>query len=387
MLYIFLWGLYYLQGTLYASGSIISQGILALLLCISLFYCYKVNVTYKLPFFFKVLNLFIITLSVYGILYAIDSEYILIENIFTQKLNKIEYLKTLYMSLLPIYAFFYFSKEQVLTPSDIRKISLFWLVVIIFSYIRRYNEMQALMIEDGFSEDVEITNNIAYDFLALFPLLFFWTRKPLVQYLLTFVLIVFIFSGMKRGAILIGVVCFIWFLYRMFKTSRGKGRAGIVLISLIILAVGISFVINLYETSPYFQLRVEQTLEGQSSGRDTIYLSLWNYYKADFSLMRFLFGNGANYSIVVAGNYAHNDWLELLINQGLLGIVLYAILFLSLVAFMLKNRNNNNFAILSMVFIIMFAMTLFSMLYANLKLPLAVAIGYCLAQDNKIVHY
>lgn len=173
----------------------------------------------------------------------------------------------------------------------------------------------------------------------------------------------------------------------MFKTSRGKGRAGIVLISLIILAVGISFVINLYETSPYFQLRVEQTLEGQSSGRDTIYLSLWNYYKADFSLMRFLFGNGANYSIVVAGNYAHNDWLELLINQGLLGIVLYAILFLSLVAFMLKNRNNNNFAILSMVFIIMFSMTLFSMLYANLKLPLAVAIGYCLAQDNKIIHY
>ncbi len=380
----FLWGLYYLQGTLYATGSIVSQGILAILLCSSLFYCYKVNVTYKLPTFFKALNAFLIMATIYGVILMLSPTQIYLFNILSNPISKMTFLKSIYISLLPIYVFYYFGKTNKLNGDIIRLFTIFWLVVVIFSFVRHFRTIETLMLDNGYTEDVEITNNIAYEFLALFPLLFFWNRRPLVQYALIFVLIAFIFSGMKRGAIFIGVICFIWFLFRVFKSSKGKKRIGIVLMSIIILSVSINYVINMYETSLYFQLRIEQTLDGNSSGRDTIFSTLWNHYKEELSLMKFLFGNGAYYTVAVAGIFAHNDWLELLINQGLLGASIYASMYLSLIYTLFRIKKNEFvFSILMMVVIIMFASSLFSMLYGSLGLPLSVALGYCLVQENK----
>ncbi len=379
--YILLWGIYYLQGTLYPTGGVISQGVLAFIMLMSIYYFVRVNIAYKLPSFLKVLNLFLAIMTIYGVVFMFDPTPIVFDNILSQKVNKLEYLKTLYMSLLPIYAMFYFVKKNILTESFIRIFTLFWLFIKIVGYIRYEQELQLLLLENGYADDVEITNNIAYEFVYLFPLLFLWGRKPLFQYMFTAVIFAFILSGMKRGAIIIGAVCLIWFLYMSIINSRGRQRSVIVFSTIILLAVGAYYVMDLYEASPYFQYRVKETLEGHSSGRDVIYSSLWQHYVDDMSLQHFLLGNGVFYTVNIAGNFAHNDWLELLINQGLLGVVIYVAYFITLLrSVYLSRKNNMTYGILSMIFVIMLASSIFSMSYSSLGLPIAVGLGYCLSK-------
>lgn len=381
--YIILWALYYLQGTLYASGSIISQSILAVVLLWSVFLTIKVNIEYKLPLFLKVLNIFVITLSLYGIILIMGNEPLYMDNILSSRVSKLDFLKTLYMSLLPIYVMYYYFMRGCLSESFLRAFFLLWLIIVFFSYIRWQREAELKAFQLGKTGDIEVTNNIAYDFLHLFPLLFLWNRKPLFQYLFAAVIFAFIMAGMKRGAILVGAVCLIWFLYKVFVNAKGKGKILILLCTMLLIYVGANYVMNLYETSPYFKYRIEQTLEGNSSNRDVIYSSLWNIYNSDPSLLHFLFGNGACATLKVFGQYAHNDWLELLINQGLLGAVLYAASFATLLYTIYKNKNNKDvYSILAMIFVIMFASSLFSMSYASLGLPIAVGLGYCLNKST-----
>lgn len=43
-----------------------------------------------------------------------------------------------------------------------------------------------------------------------------------------------------------------------------------------------------------------------------------------------LFGRGTAQTVMIAGNYAHNDWLEFLTDNGLLGALLYLTTIVSL---------------------------------------------------------
>ena len=384
-LYILLWALYYLQGTLYASGSAISQGILAVLMVWSIFIAIKVNIEYKMPAFLKVLNIFIVVMTTYGIVLMIGNEPLYLENVLMEKVSKSNFLKSIYMSLLPIYVMFYYSDKGSLSQNVIRLFSLIWLVIVILLFVRGQREAELLALHLGKTGDVEITNNAAYDLLYLFPLILFWRKTPLLQYIVAFVIFAFIVAGMKRGAILIGVVCLLWFIYQTIQNTRGFRKISIIILTFFLIYIGVNYIENLYETSPYFKHRIEQTLEGNTSGRDFIYLSLWNHFQNDMSLIHFLFGNGASATIKVFGQYAHNDWLELLINQGLLGASIYAFCFITLLYTIYISRMNEEvFSLLVMIFVIMFASSLFSMSYSSLGLPIAIGLGYCLCYINKI---
>ena len=110
-LYILLWVLYSLQGTLYASGSIISQGILAILLLWSIYYCFVVNTKYysrELPSFIKAVNIFLIMATIYGVVLILSGKVLYITEGDIIKTSNFDYLKTIYISLLPIYSFFEF---------------------------------------------------------------------------------------------------------------------------------------------------------------------------------------------------------------------------------------------------------------------------------------
>ena len=124
---------------------------------------------------------------------------------------------------------------------------------------------------------------------------------------------------MKRGAILLAVVLTIYFLYHSLKEASQKEKLYLLLLSIVAIVLICMEVADLMDNSAYFNRRVQQTLEGDASGRYSIYSILWDAFLENGSL----FLCGADATIEFAGNFAHNDWLELLINNGLLGIVLY----------------------------------------------------------------
>ena len=296
-----------------------------------------------------------------------------------ERVTSFNTLKTVLISMLPIYAYYHFSRKGLITESNISRYLLCLLALATIMFIRKQNE---LMIQ---TTDVEeFTNNIAYDFLQLIPMLVFLKNKLIWQYTTLAYIVIFVLLGMKRGAILIGVLCLLYFIYQSYRIVSRKNK--IRLVALVIIAiVGLSyFASDFIASSEYFQYRMEETLEGDTSGRNVIYSSLFNHVISRDSLGSILFGEGINHSVAIAGNYAHNDWLELAVNMGLLGILIYITYFTSLTRFTLniKRYNRDKYVSLVLCLIVMFSTTLISMSYGSLSIGITLALGFNLTNTH-----
>lgn len=379
--YIFLWCLYFMQGILYGQGGMISQGILLILLGISFYTFVDANINYKLPTTLKALNIFLIVLTLYGIVMMLDGQGYYIQEAFTY-VAKTEYLKTIYISLLPIYTFFIFAKKGLLSPHMIR----IWVCILVFlvtlkywhNYQTKLNEAMSLM-----SDQEDFTNNIGYSFVALIPALFFFDKRKLLQFAILIYIAVYVLMSMKRGAITIGSITLLWFIYRTFKTSSRRTKIWVTLLLCVAAIILWQQVSELYNSNDYFQNRLEQTEDGDSSGRDIIYNELWSHYTDKTSLSEFLLGMGANGTLNVTFNYAHNDWLEIATNQGLLGLIIFAIFWIALFKDWRKAKGSPLiYSMLGAIFIICFSKTFFSMSYNSMAFYMCMCLGYCLAQQS-----
>lgn len=374
-IYISLWIVYSLQGTLYTSGGMISRLLLVVLMLVSLYYFCYANLKYKLPTPLRILSILVIAWSFYGvfpILFGTGRT--------AFPVLSYSYLRAIYISLLPIYCFYVFFKQRSLDEKNIKVWFFFFLVTATFNYFR----YQTNALTD--SSDEEITNNVGYVFLSLLPLLPLFGRKPIIQYGLLAICFYFILVGFKRGAILIGVLCAGWMISRTLRSKQLGGRKLsrrrflLILMVFVTIGLGVYLIRDLLASSDYFKYRLEMTLEGSSSRRDLLYTFFFNHFIHETNLMRFLFGNGAYGTIQLYFNYAHNDWLEIAIDNGLIVLILYAAFWISLIAMLFKGkRGTTTTLMLGMFIIIYFIRTMISMSYNSITLYAACALGYALA--------
>ena len=93
-----------------------------------------------------------------------------------------------------------------------------------------------------------------------------------------------------------------------------------------------------------------------------------------------LFGYGADGSLKVGVNYAHNDWLEVLIDMGLVGFVAYLVFWISLILQWKRLKYNRlMYAILGGAIVVMLPRSMFSMLFSNLEVSISMLMSYVLA--------
>ena len=377
-LYITIWCLYALQGTLYSSGSIISRFLLVFFLSFSLFFFVLALYKYKLPSVLRILAVLIGVWTIYGginILFGNKVSWV----------NNYEYLKSIYLSLLPIYAFYVFAKKGVLTDSLLR----YWTVVFVPVIIAYYYHMVDLRLQEGFysnSRD-EFANSAAYSFVSILPLVPLFYKKPFVQYVLIGICMVFILMGMKRGALLTGSIAVIWFLFTSLQGKNEKQHSKQfwrVLFTGIIILVAVIVVRHFLTTSELFNARVEQTLAGDSSGRDRIFTSYSQFVLNDMSFLDLLIGKGADGTVRIFGQYAHNDWLEIAIDNGLIVTLLFGLFIIKL--FLTSRQSHKSIIIhqiLGLFFISFFFKTLFSMSYNEVNVCSSSAFAYALAMMEK----
>ena len=184
---------------------------------------------------------------------------------------------------------------------------------------------------------------------------------------------------MKRGSILIGVVGSIILIYSNLKYSTRKNKLLTLFFSASIIIGCILYINYMMLNSEYFAFRIEQTLDGNSSGRDRMYSDLLKVLLHEHNIFHFLFGRGADSTIRFIGNYAHQDWLETFCNNGLLGLVVMFTFFFILG---IKVRNSKKqmpsmmYYSFVALFIITFSKTLFSMSIQNLDFFQSLLIGY-----------
>lgn len=248
-----------------------------------------------------------------------------------------------------------------------RKIKNSWLSVICICLLVIAFADYILMVQDYSSFHVEVfTNNSAYSFVIVIPFVPFLIKSnKYIGFAVALIVIGMILTCAKRGAILCAGIAALVYLIEFF---RGR-KLTIRMFGLIICVIGVVtvFVIRQYESNAYLQERMEQTAEGNSSRRDIIYNRLLRKWERDHSITKVLLGNGTAASVEIAGNYAHNDWLELLADNGLLGVLLYLGLFISFFRyFNKKDVPRENRLIANIILSIWFAETLFSMGYTDM---------------------
>lgn len=380
-IYIAFWCLYNLNGILYPPGSVISQCTLGLLLGVSMCHFLYANLRCGVTTYLKVLNFFILFLSIYGFINLFRENPALLTEGEIRIVQVHEYLKNIYISLLPIYSFYVFSKRGLIKDNTLRIILPIYLVIATVQYWHSYYENLNFYLSFGWDKD-EFTNNTGYAFLSLIPLLYFWKRKPIIQYLFLGYIAIYIIMSAKRGAMLTFSIALVWFLYTSYKNSkRHEKRRVLSLIVLFLIGAG-SYVSYRLQTSEYLNHRIEKTAEGDSSNREYMYTKLWQYHMEEASAFDFFVGGGADKTCEIGGNLAHNDWLELLVDNGILGVMIYILYWIAFVKEWRRAKGCKNYEILGCLLIICFIPTLFSMGFNNMRTMTTLCLGYCLCKNQ-----
>lgn len=370
-LYPFIWCLYYLQGTLYAEGSIISQGLLAVFLLWSIYYFIKVCNYKNVPAPINALKYLAILFGVYGLLrLGVDTSGWKYVN------DATTYFKEYELSILPVFAFYYFSRERLIDSKWFFQFSFIFFITAIASFM--YQEAQALLR----SWRDETTNNAGYFVVSLIPLLVFYRKKPLIQYAALLIVFMLVIRSMKRGAILAVVIGGAYFVWSSFKKADGKKKFLLLLMGIIAVIAAVAFFQYQLANSDYMQLRMEMTKDGDMSNRESMYPMYYNYFFDNSGPIEFMFGFGADGTLKNMGDFAHQDWLETMMNQGFLGLSLMLYFWISLFVTTWHSRLlkcPNITIIMSIFLIIYFIKTMVSMSINGMTLFATSALAYALA--------
>lgn len=380
--FIIVWVVYYLQGVLYSSGGALSTGLLGINLLVSIGCAIKIWQRPHNPPYIKGFNLLVLMFSIYGFALIAKNPSTVHYSMSGMSMASYNYIKSIYLSILPIYAFYYFSLKGYLTAERLRKWTVVFCVSCVISYYYNKQLMLIMMMERGSSVD-EITNNEGYVFLSLIPVWVLFRKQPLLQYAGLAFCMAYILMGMKRGAIAIAGVVVLYFIWQIIKTARGKQRIMLLLLTTALVVAAVYFVMDMMSSSDYFLQRIEDTKEGNSSGRDNLYAFFWNYFIQKADSVQYLIGRGANGTLEIYYNYAHNDWLEIAVNQGFFGIIIYAFYWKQFYATWRRSTNVEAKTIITLVGIIYFAKTIFSMSYGDMTYVCTSVFGYALATMNK----
>lgn len=377
-IYIALWVIYYLQDWLMIKG-VIAQAILVLVLMMSFYAFFQVNVFYRTGAFIKWLNVMLVVLSIYGVIPIIGEWTLAGSGKVGVSWMTYLYLQNVYISILPIYFFYQFTLIRHLTSHNLFFIFVVFLLFSVLMYYKNYYFVSK------FYDMEEITNNAGYFFVPLIPMLQLLKIKDIWKYIFITIIFVYLLMAMKRGAVIAGAVMVIMFMIHHFKYVSWKKKYYLLCLSVIVLSAISYFMIILYADSDYFQGRIEQTLSGDSSGRNDMYHSYLTYFLERTTVLEFLIGNGTNSTYVLFGDYAHNDWIEFAINQGIIGLLMYLVYW---IAFIWEWKNYcgdiNSRNTLGDIIFAYFLIALYSMSFDGMPIAAGFCIGYCLAMNEKV---
>lgn len=325
----------------------------------------------------KGLTVLVIMFTIYGLVLMLSGKTIRFMRS-GAVVKKFNYLKLILISLLPVFSFYVFTRKGLLT----KELLLKWTPIFFIVAGMRYFQYQR---ESLLSSDIEeITNNMGYVFLSLIPLLAFWSHKRFVQFFGLALSMLFIILGMKRGAIIIGAVSFVLFLHQSLKSASRKQKIWTFFLGFVLIIGAIFMVSYMLQNSAYFNERLEYTLEGNSSGRDRLYSVFWRHFINESNPFLFLFGNGALATLTISFNAAHNDWLEIAINQGLLGILVYVYYWMMFYKTWKKSAFDSEIYLATgLVLLIFFMKTLFSMSYNDMTVYDTLCLGYCMGMISE----
>ena len=276
---------------------------------------------------------------------------------------------------LSFFAVYCFSKKGVATDKYMFYLSAALIVVAALRYFYAIRVLQQEYTD-------KFQNNAAYTIVAVIPSLpFIFKKRKFIASLLAIGGIALILYAAKRGAIVCLIAALLTVTIYLLRRSR---MALFKQIAIILVAIGVgAFMIYFTMQNEFLLDRIEQTQEGNIGTREIAYSMLWNHWlNADpFSK---IFGSGLLQTVNIWGNSAHSDWLELLTDNGLLGLFVYLLFYLYLFKY-IKSMTDDGMLQLSTLLaaVVLLTKSMFSMGYDDfVNVPILLAMGMCAGQNE-----
>lgn len=286
-----------------------------------------------------------------------------------------------YFSLV-FYAFFVVSNQQNILCLKILLLTFYvCLLVNLYSIIK----WQFMGAQRPLASDI-------YFSLTLFPFTLIVLNKKLLRFLTIFFMFVAVFfSGKRTGLIsfVLSIICYYLLRGHIENNAKFIKQIKLVLTVIIMIAlIGIISVIvdNIYNLGIY--KRLLRLVDDGGSGRIDLYVTVLNAF-CNAPLINKLFGHGVYASERITIIRAHNDFLEILYDYGIISLVLfiffYLLLFWELVK-MIKHASPYAPAYACSL-IISFFLSMFSfyMTYYTYVTSGVAIMGYFLSCENKRV--
>lgn len=231
--------------------------------------------------------------------------------------------------------------------------------------------------------------NIIYWVELGLPVIFFLKNK-IVKWSMVIILGITVFLSLKATAIIAFFVPLFVGLLIQYRMETGKIYKGIIfaIISFIVIYFALPSVLSSLNTNYGIDwlLKLNYSYDSGGSGRMKIWGDVISLQK-ESDLLQWLFGHGYEGVIKSTGNLsAHNDFLEILFDYGLIGFGLYLSMIISLIRTARnKIRVGNSCGIVLVASIVQFLiLSVFShlVIYPRLLMTIGVIWGICIAEND-----
>ena len=343
--------------------------------CTSLYYSVYIVATYKVPLFFKCLFAFVSFLSIYGVYFAFVGTPIYWRDA-AMNVECNTFLLWLFASMMSVVPIYVFTCKGFI-DDRIMKILFFIMIIASVYAFRSSYALQLKLAAMMESTKEEFTITCVYSFLSILPLVIIFKKKFILQLFFICLMFVYFILSAKRGPIILGGVCSLLIIWSMIYKSSPRKKFFLLLLSLACLFGLYEFVISQIESSEYFSLRVDQTIEGNTSRREEYSQIIWDYIVNHAPTVDFFFGKGAHGTLLVNESFAHNDWLAIFLEQGLIGVLLYFLYWVGFVYSWLKSKSHfEAFVAMGLLIVIGFGKTMFSMYYMPISPEMIISSGF-----------
>ena len=369
------WCLYFLQGVFGMKGSYVAVVLSILLVAISFLYVFLSQPVSevrkgKIPYLLVALDLFLLVLLISKVAYVIGQGEV--------TKPELKDLQVLCITLLPVYFYYYYTKKGSLTEKKMQCVAVLFLIFLFVNYLYSYMDRLEFVGND------EFTNNAGRFLVTIVPLLMLFDEKNRLQIALGILIFFLVMLSAKREALLVMLIeILLVFIWKTKDSSiKEKVKTYLVLLLVILALAYLSY--YMFENVSYFQKRIFETLYGNSSGRDKLLPRLVYEFLYNSTDSQFLFGRGTLKTWMLAGNFAHNDFVELATCQGIVGVVFYLNLWFALVFFWKKQERGILKLASLMLLVDFFCGAMFSRFYFSTYVTLFAMLGFILGKQKNI---
>ena len=213
-----------------------------------------------------------------------------------------------------------------------------------------------------FANEIDQTHlGTAYYALFLLPTILL-TPNKLLKYISTIIVGIIILSSFKRGgmiALVLGLVTYFFVKEVLFQKKFGK------LIWFIVIVVVLFIVLMIVDNAMgnILTTRLANISEDGGSGRDQVWETTWYMIKTTLD-EQIIFGHGFNAVLNDSplGLSAHNDFLEMLYNYGIVGFIPYIVLHFSLIKYLFKaiKAHDKRSPVIAFAYVMFFILSMIS---------------------------